>query len=269
MKVSPRKLKRLINETIRQSYDLNRKITFEEAARLFQILQKEKTGQFEPQNESDEELVVMLDQQKQKNSNILYFVNHYDSFVAKSDFYSWTTDALFEEIGEDNTKKITDAITDFLTIISKKLIELIKHEFHELLGAAELLQICESIFEISLRNNVKRNEYHDIQNQITFDMELGMFDGKSETLMKIFTEFLLTIAYPTSQLWSARKLLFLLIKELNAKEIMIASLHESKLWINLDIHIEDDQSGGIQEFEDAIKKYRLIFSFQKKWNLSV
>lgn len=65
MKMSLQKLKRLINEAIKQIYDLNREISFEEAERLIDILEKEKTGHFEPQNESDQELVVILDRQKE------------------------------------------------------------------------------------------------------------------------------------------------------------------------------------------------------------
>ena len=56
-----------VNES-RTAINVNKKITFSEAEKLIEILKKEQSEQFQPQNEQEQELAVMLDMRKEKGT---------------------------------------------------------------------------------------------------------------------------------------------------------------------------------------------------------
>lgn len=113
MKISPQKLKRLINETINESYNFNRKITFEEATILLQILNFEKKLNFKPRNDQEKFLAVMLDHQKEKQSPILNFLDS-----SSNVHVLWMNPHILEkEIGKENAEKISKLIIDFTITI--------------------------------------------------------------------------------------------------------------------------------------------------------
>lgn len=257
MKMSPQKLKRLINEAIRQAYDLNREISIEEAKRIVKILEQEKSGQFEPQNESDQELVVMIDKRKERNRiptfhDVGPYVDLKDNRAENEDFVNFLNKMLID--------------------IFEKFIEFINNiNYHQI--DPEHKQIFFQAFD-----NMKKMTPTELQNKIA-GIYLSFFDVRREVERIFYND-----ENENLQLWLSLVFGMCLITQGIEQKDTSRKIHDIRRIINIanecnvdtltvinkhTIKFSNLSSKNNDPLNSCIKSFLMLLEFKYDWNSTI